>query len=176
MPCTGSGEVHGTLCISTHQHYSGPLDEIAIYEHYNPASNASGTSMGHASRLAAIPSPTTHPSGPGPPRRGGALGTPAPGCVAQVGVTTQRQGVEGQQVRLGLQQQPGDHGHPALQVGNGPGQQPPGLLQVGGPEDRPDRRPDQLLEVLGAMPQRIAQEMDGATLPWSAQHPGRSRP
>ncbi len=57
------------LCISTHQHYSGPLDEIAIYEHYNPASDTSGTSMGHASRLAAIPSPTTHPSGPGPPRR-----------------------------------------------------------------------------------------------------------
>ena len=73
MPCTGSGEVHGTLCISTHQHYSGPLDEIAIYEHYNPASNTSGTSMGHASRLAAIPSPSTHPSGPGPPRRGVAL-------------------------------------------------------------------------------------------------------
>ncbi len=51
LPCTGSGEVHGTLCISTHQHYSGPLHEIAIYQDYNPASSTSGTSMGHASPL-----------------------------------------------------------------------------------------------------------------------------
>jgi hypothetical protein len=65
LPCTGSGVVHGTLCISTHQDYSGPLDEIAIYEHYNPASDTSGTSMSHASPLAAIPSPSTHPWGPG---------------------------------------------------------------------------------------------------------------
>jgi hypothetical protein len=47
-------------------------------------------------------------------------------------------------------------------MGDGLGQQPPGLLEVGGLEDRPDRRSDQLLQILGAVAQGVAQEMDGA--------------
>jgi len=83
-----------------------------------------------------------------------------------------REPVEGQQVRLGLQQQPGHLGHPALQVRHRLTQQPPGVLEVGGPEDRPDRRPDQLLQILGAVAEGITEEVDGAALPGSAQHLG----
>jgi hypothetical protein len=66
-----------------------------------------------------------------------------------------REAIKGQQVRLGLQQQPGDLRHPALQVGDGLGQQPPGLLDRAGAEDRADRGADQLLEVLGTVPKGV---------------------
>ena len=62
-----------------------------------------------------------------------------------------REAVEGQQIGLGLQQQPGHLRHPLLQVGDGLAEQPPGLLEVAGAEDRADRRPDQLLKVLGTV-------------------------
>jgi hypothetical protein len=51
-------------------------------------------------------------------------------------------------------------------------EQPAGLLEAGGAEDGANRRPDQLLQVLGAVPQRIAEEVHGATLPGAAQHLG----
>jgi hypothetical protein len=62
--------------------------------------------------------------------------------AAQLGVVGGREGVEGQQIRLGLQQQPGHLGHPVLQMRHGLTQQPPGLLERVGPEDRADRRAD----------------------------------
>jgi hypothetical protein len=51
-------------------------------------------------------------------------------------------------------------------------QQSPSLLERTCPEDRPDRRPNQLLQILRAGPEGIAQEMDCAALPGAAQHPG----
>jgi hypothetical protein len=57
-------------------------------------------------------------------------------------------------------------------VGDGLAQQPPGLLEVGGPEDRADRRPDQLLEILRAVAEGVAEEVDGAALPGRAQDLG----
>jgi len=57
-------------------------------------------------------------------------------------------------------------------VGDGLGQQPPGVLGRAGAEDRPDRGADQLLEVLGTVPKGVTQEMDRASLPWCAEHLG----
>jgi hypothetical protein len=51
-------------------------------------------------------------------------------------------------------------------------EQPPGLGKRVGAEDRADRRSDQLLQVLGAVPKGVAQEVHGASLPWSAEHLG----
>jgi hypothetical protein len=55
-------------------------------------------------------------------------------------------------------------------MGDGVLEQPPGLGKRVGAEDRADRRSDQLLQILGAVAQGVAQEMHGAALPWSAQH------
>ena len=57
-------------------------------------------------------------------------------------------------------------------MGDGLAQQPLGLLEAASPEDRPDRGPDQLLGVLGAVAEGVAQEMDGAALPRGTQHLG----
>src|SRR5829696_7768856 len=84
---------------------------------------------------------------------------------AQLGPVRRWEPIEGEQVGLGLQQQPGDLGHPALQVSDGVGQQPLGLLEVAGPEDRTDRGADQLLQVLGTVAQDIPEEVDRAALP-----------
>jgi hypothetical protein len=45
-------------------------------------------------------------------------------------------------------------------VGDGLAEQPPGLLEVGSAEDRADRRPNQLLQVLGAVAKRVAEEVE----------------
>jgi hypothetical protein len=63
-------------------------------------------------------------------------------------------------------------GHPAIQMGHGLAQQPPGVLKVGGAEDGADRRPDQLLEVLAAVPEGVTEEVHGAALPGATQHLG----
>jgi hypothetical protein len=97
LPCTGSGEVHGTLCISTHQHYSGPLNEIAIYEH----TTRQVTPRERAWAMPAPLRPSLHrrPTlrGPGPP-------------TAVLRLVLQLQQPDRVDLRLGAPADPGDQG------------------------------------------------------------------
>jgi hypothetical protein len=83
-----------------------------------------------------------------------------------------REAVEGQQVSLGILQQPGDLGRMRAQLLDHLGQPDAGLASRGGGEDPADRAGDQRLLRPADVAEHVAQEVHGAALPRAAQHLG----
>jgi hypothetical protein len=83
-----------------------------------------------------------------------------------------REGVEGQQLRLGLLEQPGDLGRRPCEPVDDLTEPFMGLGQAGGLEDPADRGGDHGLVGLADVAEHVAQEVHGAALPWAAEHFG----
>jgi hypothetical protein len=83
-----------------------------------------------------------------------------------------REGVEGEDVVLGVLQHAGDLGQLALQRGDRFGESVAGAGEVLGVEDRADQRAEQSVLIAAGVPEAVAQEVHGAALPRRAEHLG----
>lgn len=84
-----------------------------------------------------------------------------------------REGHEGQDVLLGLLEQPGDFRRSTLELGDSVSQAGPGLSAFGGGEDRADDRSQGVVLVASGVAAKIPEEVDGAALPGRAEDGGQ---
>jgi hypothetical protein len=91
---------------------------------------------------------------------------------AQLAPVRRREGVEGQDVGLGVLEQRGDLRHAPLQMRDGLGEPIACLVDVLGVEDRADQRTEQPVLVLAGVPEAVSEEVHGAALPAAAQDLG----
>ena len=80
-----------------------------------------------------------------------------------------REGVEGQDVGLGVLEHAGDLREAAVEVRDRLGQPVAGLLEALGVEDRPDQRGQQSVLVAPGMAETVPEEVHRAALPATAQ-------
>jgi hypothetical protein len=83
--------------------------------------------------------------------------------------------VEGEDVGLAVLEHCHDLAHPAVEVCDRLREPVAGLVEAVGVEDRPDQRRQQPMLVLSGVAEAVAQEVDGAALPATAEHLGDRR-
>jgi hypothetical protein len=90
--------------------------------------------------------------------------------AAQLGPVLAREGVEAEQVALGIEQQLGDLRRDRLQALDDLSEPLARLLARGGGEDAADRGGDHRLLAFGAVAEHVAQEVHAAALPRAAEY------
>jgi hypothetical protein len=93
--------------------------------------------------------------------------------AAQLGPVLGREGVEGQDVLLGVLEHRRDLRQRSLELRGGLAEALAGVLTGGGAEDRTDQRRQQPVLVLASMPEAVAEEVHGAALPRRAEDLGQ---